>query len=332
MARAYRGPYARQSSYEPAYATAAKWGTGVNDVHSYYGEGPPLRTLGRADHIGSSPVASGEQFPRGRNYQQPGDTSGMDIPQELTWGYPVDYAPESFGSGAESSMNAGDTGAGVTIYLDDRPHWGEEVATEKLRTDASTMSPWGTPGGVWMRALREGSARYRTAPDEVLPGEGDPYRPISAEQADSNPTETVSEGWENKVTSFVADANPSDPKQYEVQTSMRQRYLRRNNRRATMRATDDDRWEISSRVMAMVKRVYSEGERNYDMFPFQIDQIDRPFKYRTAGVGRADWMTTNEFAPTSPIRRTPPPDPADGVAEVGGQPEQYGYTAEDMSY
>jgi hypothetical protein len=333
MARAYRGPYARQSSYQPPYATASVWGTGVDPVHGYYGEGPPLRMLGRHGSIGSSPVAT--DSPRDRDYQQPADASGMDAPQEITWGYPgsVDYSPDSFGQGADSPISIGDTSNATTYYVGQRPSWGIDSQDSMVRSDASTMTPWGTPGGRWFRALREGAQRYRLSPSQVLPGEADAYQPISAEPSNSDPTESVSEGWLNKVTSFVADANPSSPRQYEVQTSMRQRYGTRDNRRAVMRTTDDDRWPIRSRVMAMIEKVYSTGERLYDMAPYQIDQIERPFSYRTAGTGRADWMVTNEFAPMSPVRRTPPPDPAMGVPEVGfTEQETFGYTSEDTMY
>jgi hypothetical protein len=255
----------------------------------------------------------------------------MDAPQEITWGYHVDYGPDSFGQGADAPISEGDTGPSVTQYMANRPAWGDDAPM--IRRDAKTMTSWGVPGGVWMRALREGSHRYRSNPDELLPGEGDPYRPISAEPSVSDPTESVSEGWLNKVTSFVADANPSSPRQYEVQTSMRQRYGTKDNRRAMLRATDDERHTIGSRVMAMVEKVYSTGERAYDMFPYQIDQIERPFRYRTAGVGPAGWMVTNEFSPMSPIRRTPPPDPAMGVPEVGlTEQETFGYTPEDSMY
>lgn len=330
MARAYRGPYARPSSYQPSYATASIWGTGVDPVHSYYGEGPPLRTLGRAGSIGSSPVATAHS--RDREYQQPADTSGLDAPQEITWGYRLHYDPDSFGAGADSAISNIDTGAGVSFYMGDRPSWDTPPENQRVRS-TSGMPSWGTPGGRWFRALRQGAQRYRTDPSESIPGDPDTYRPITDAPPNSNPTETVSEGWQNKVTSFVANANPSSPRQYEVQTSMRQRYGTRDNRRAVMRATDDDRWTIGSRVMAMVEKVYSTGERSYDMFPYQIDQIERPFSYRTAGTGPASWMVTNEFSPMSPLRRTPPPDPAMGVPEVGfTEQETFGYTPEDTMF
>ena len=323
MARAYRGPYARQSSVLVSYSRAGHWGTGINAVHYYYGEGPPIRVTGRRDAYGASPVAVGAHGQR--DYQEPADTSGDDPPQELTWGYPaLDDTPDSFGMGADSAISIGDTAPGETFFMDDHPHWNDEVEEGRVRS-TNTMPPWGVGGGRF-RAIRMGAQRYRLyrVPNSA-------YAPVTTEQANSMPTETVSEGWLNKVTSFLADASPSAPAQYEVQTSMRQRYGTRDNKRAQLRGTDGERAEISSRTMPMIEKVYSTGERCYDMFPYQIDQIERPFRYRTAGVGPAEWMQVNEYNHLDPIQRTPPADPSTGIPEVA-EPGAYGYTGEDAMY
>jgi hypothetical protein len=330
MARAYRGPYARPSTYAVPYATAAVWGTGIDPIHGYYGEGPPLRIIGRSGAIGSSPVGGSGQDARSRDYQNPADSSGLDPPEEVTWGYPVDYTPDGFGMGADGPISYGDTGFPVTQYMDGRPAWNEPVEQQRLRKDASTMSPWNVSGAA-MRAVRAGSHRFRRFPRQTLPGQGDGYQPISAEPSNSNPTETVSEGWLNKVTSFTAYAEPADDSQVFVQTSMRQRFGTRDNNRAQLRATDDPRSKIASRVEAMVEKVYSTGERSYDMFPYQADEIKRGFRYRTAGVGPASWMEANEYAVMNPVQRTPPPDASMGVPEVSS-PDDYGYTGEDTMY
>jgi hypothetical protein len=327
MARAYRGPYARPSSVLAPYATAAVWGTGVNAVHGYYGEGPPLRVLGRTGAQGASPVAVGRHGER--EYQQPADSSGDSVPQEITWGYPAfDDSPDSFGQGPDAPISATDAAPGQTFFMDDHPSWNEPTEQERVRR-TSKMPSWGQ-GGRFFRAVRMGAARYRLYPLEDE-NEGGHYAPVSAEQPNSLPTETVSEGWINKTTSFLADASPSDPSQYEVQSSMRQRYGTRDNLRAQARSTDDPRSRIESRVAGMIEKVYSTGERSYDMFPYQIDQIERPFRYRTAGVGPAEWMTTNEYNSLTAVQRTPPPDPAMGVPEVQ-EPDAYGYTGEDTMY
>lgn len=323
MARAYRGPYARPSSVPVPYATAEVWGSGIDPIGSYYGEGPPLRTLGRAGSIGSSPVGSDQQYSRNRDYQAPAHSSGLDPPEEVTWGYPVDYTPDSFGMGADGPITAGDTAPPVDQYMGDRPAWGDATAQERVRHNTDRHPPWNRNGAAF-RAVRGGAERYRRFQSRT-----GHYSPITAEQPNSFPTETVSEGWINKTTSFPANAQPSDPSQYEVQTSMRQRYGTRDNKRACARETDAERSTIESRVAGMVEKVYSEGERLYDMFPYQIDQIERPFRNRTAGVGPASWMVPNEYSVITPVQRTPPPDPAMGVPEVSGD---YGYTPEDTMY
>jgi hypothetical protein len=305
------------------------WGTGIDAIHSFYGEGPPLRVLGRDGSIGSSPVAN--SGPRDRTYQTPVEGNAADTPQEMLWGYPggVDYSPDSFGMGADSPISEGDTSFPIEQYMGSRPSWDVPAQQDLLRSNADTMAPWGTPGLKVMSMVRAGSHRFRRNYKLDLPGQGDGYQPISAEPVNSNPTETVSEGWINKGTSFVADSNPSADEQIFVQTSMRQRYGKRDNRRAQMRGTDDERSQISSRVMAMVEKVYSEGERLYDMFPYQQDEIRRPFRNRTAGVGPAEWMLANEYGVITPVIRTPPPDPAMGVNEVQ-YPDEFGYTQEDV--
>lgn len=334
MGRAYRGPYARPSEYPVPYATASVWGTGIDPIHSYYGEGPPIRVMGRTGTIGSSPVAT--QSPRDRDYQTPGHGGGMDAPQEITWGYPVEYGPDSFGSGANAPIAEEDVGWDDAFYVDDRPVWGNETETSKNRT-SSPMPSWGSSAAKFL-ATRMGAARYRAWPEQPLKGQAQAYEPVSAEAVNSYPTETVSEGWINKGTSFTAYAEPADDSQVFVQTSMRQRFGTRDNGRAVLRGTDDERSKIGSRVMAMVEKVYSEGERTYDMFPYQIDQIERPFRFRTAGVGPAGWMLTNEYGAVTPVQRVPPPDPAMGVPEVGTDyvteryAGDYGYTTEDPYY
>jgi hypothetical protein len=233
--------------------------------------------------------------------------------------------------GADSAVSFGDTTFAVDQYMDSRPSWDVPSEQDRLRSNADTMAPWGTSGLKIMGMVRAGSHRFRRNPKTTLPGQGGDYSPISAEPSNSNPTETVSEGWINKGTSFVADANPSADEQIFVQTSMRQRYNLKDNRRAMLRGTDDEREPIASRVMAMVEKVYSTGERNYDMFPYQQDEIRRPFRNRTAGVGPAEWMETNEYGAITPVIRTPPPDPAQGVNEVQ-YPDSYGYTQEDTMF
>ena len=319
MARAYRGPYQRPSSASVPYATAAVWGTGINPIHGYYGEGAPLRTVGRADALGGSPVSAQDGGGQ-QDRQSPTTTGGSNPPEELTWGYPVDYSLDAFGMGADSSPS--DAAPAVFEYMDDRPAWGNDAPNQEIRA-TSTMTPWGRTGAR-LRAMRQGVRSYRVNSKGL-------YQPITAQQANQLPNETVSEGWLNKVTSFIADALPASDQQVFVQTSMRQRYLEKSNERAVARDTDAARTPIASRVEAMVRKSYSEGERLYDMFPFQAEEIIRPFHYRTAGLGQAEWMLANEYSAVTPVQRVPPPDPSMGIPEVN-DPADYGYTGEDTMY
>jgi len=149
------------------------------------------------------------------------------------------------------------------------------------------------------------------------------------------PTETVTEGWDNKLHGSVNDAEVSSDAQYTRQTSMQQvnPAAGRNNDAAVARGTDDPRFNIMTRLTGMKVRPWSEGERLQDMFPYQQDLILRPWWWRRAGVGREADMLTNEYQPTLPIQRTPPPEPYYGPAESTGSSEgDYGYTPEDVSY
>jgi hypothetical protein len=117
--------------------------------------------LGREGTIGSSPVAG--EHPHSREYQNPANSNSDDPPQEVTWGYPVDYTPDGFGSGADSAISDGDEAPPQTFYMDDRPIWGQAPEQARNRSNTSDHTPWGKSGGV-MRAIRDGAARYRLYP------------------------------------------------------------------------------------------------------------------------------------------------------------------------
>jgi hypothetical protein len=113
---------------------------------------------------------------------------------------------------------------------------------------------------------------------------------------------------------------------------MVQRYRDRNNDHAVSRGTDHPRFAISSRVTGQKLKFFSGEERHYDMFPFQQEEIHRPFWYRTAGTGWPWQMRANELDQRVPIQRTPPSDPALGAQETSLATTDYGYTGEDGFY
>jgi len=146
------------------------------------------------------------------------------------------------------------------------------------------------------------------------------------------PTETVTEGWDNKLHGEILDAEVSADAQYTRQTSMQQvnPAAGRNNNAAVARGTDDDRHNIMTRLVGMKVRPWSEGERLGDMFPYQQDLILRPWWWRRAGTGPEWYLESNAFQTTEPYQRTPPPEPYYGPQESqGSDTGDYGYTPED---
>lgn len=149
----------------------------------------------------------------------------------------------------------------------------------------------------------------------------------------SFPTETVTEGWDNKLAGEINDAETSDPAQYERQTSMQQVNPApgRNNDAAVTRRTDEPRANIMTRLTGMKIKPWSRGERDEDMFPYQQLMGVRPFRYRSAATGDPLQMGVNEMYVSEPIERTVPPDPSLGEQEAGVE-SGYGYTQEDVYY
>lgn len=178
--------------------------------------------------------------------------------------------------------------------------------------------PLGSPGIVreYMRGMRRGE------------------RDADSEVSNQVPTETVSEGWENKPASgmgdgVIPDANPAADSQVFVQTSMTQRYKETDNNRALSRSTDEPRTGIMSRVAPMKLKYFSEGQRHYDMTPKRQDDIPRAFWYRTAGTGRQAEMLPNEQWYVRGIQRVPPPDAGLGQEETSIEGD---YTPEDVGW
>jgi|SRR5271170_6320523 len=282
------------------YAGATKWGTGINPVHAFRHSEARNPGAGLAEVIPASEATSG--------------FVEMDGPD---WGYDAtDIAGLDVFASEEEAI------CGIPFHQDDWPDWGETTPQTRADVPPDSARPWGSSGG------------YKNILRSVFGG---------AYQANNKgpgysfeiPTETVSEGWMNKpssgglISGELPDAMESDASQYTVQTSMAQRYLTKNNDRAVARGTDDNREPISSRVAPMKLKVYSGEERHYDMFPYQIDQMPRPFYYRTAGTGRQAEMKPNEMFVITTLQRTPPPDPSMGPEDSSLTGADDGYTDED---
>jgi hypothetical protein len=290
MALPFTGAYAAR--YAQPYHGAGVWGTGINPVHLYYGS-PPVR-------LNPTRPLQGRPQPGGpvAEITQPWEAV-PEISSNL-WGYTH-----------EDSSYTG-------VEYDNRPSWGQP---EDDPTKASTFDQpsYNASGAVKNDFRAAFGGAFRT------------FRGKHPRADYMIPTETVSEGWLNKaVSGVVAVATPSDPAQYERQTSMQQRFQTRGNQQAVGRNTDEPRAGIASRVQPQLEKVYSGQERHYDMFPQQQspDALERPFYYRTAGTGQADWMLVNEQWDINARERTPPPDPYIGYTDTA----QYGYTPEDYFY
>lgn len=193
------------------------------------------------------------------------------------------------------------------------PVWDEEHP----RDNVGSMPAWGTTipaGGTQFRTLKEGADMHENL---VI----------------SFPTETVSEGWDNKLTGDINDAEVSSPSQYERQTSMQQvdPPEGRNNSSAQARGTDDARDNIRTRLVGVKVKPWSDsGARREDMFPYQQDLIVRPFHFRTAATDNPDKMAPNAMYVIDPVQRDVPADPYLGPPEnavVATDP--YGYVSED---
>lgn len=334
MGEPVTGAWARKNQGAVPYVGAAKWGTGVNQVHYYRAPtGRPQNSKLNANELDRIPahLADTEDFieygaPWGYN---PEDLAGLDVfadPNAAINGVGIydDYV--------HPNWEQYDNDMGGTIG--DPPTGGApgpvnpQTPINRAEIPPFASRPWGLPQRAYemLRSLRAGQS------DGDTPGP----RGTSSEL----PTETVNQGWLNKPASgmeegIIPDDNvmPSDPAQYERNTSMQQRHQVLNNNRAMLRGADEERTSIPSRIAPMKLKVYSGEERHYDMFPYQIDDIPRPFRYRSAGTGPQGYLETNEQQQRNAMQRTPPPDPSMGTPDTElSDITEYGYSGEDMGY
>jgi hypothetical protein len=203
-------------------------------------------------------------------------------------------------------------------FMDTVPDWTERPEVTRRESGHYPPPSWTArpngPSGAYLRSINL------------------PTLLADAQEPASYPTETVTEGWDNKLSGDVLDAEVSADTQYTRQTSMQQVNppAGRNNGAAVARGTDDDRHNIMTRLTGMKIKPWSEGQRLDDMFPYQQDLILRPWWYRQAATGNPQWLQANEFQPTLPIQRQPPPEPYYGPSESrGSDTPDYGYTDGD---
>jgi hypothetical protein len=292
MAAPMKGIFVQR--FAQPYSGAGVWGTGINDVHMFYGS-PPARLI---------PINPMENLPGEQHDITPPHEA---VPQREPPGYQWGYVPE------DSTY--------TTLDTDNRVTWGVSTEDSPVRFSSQGQPPLNATGAAKNRFRDTLGGAYQTWRGKLPRAD---YR---------IPNETVNEGWLNKPNfGPVAMAKPSDPIQYEVQTSMEQRFQIRDNRASLARGTDEPREPIASRVQPQRSPVYSTGQRLYDMFPRQQHpDTEREFYYRTAGTGVPDWMETNEQWDINAVERTPPPDPYVGTPDTSSQ-LQFGYSEEDYFY
>ena len=330
MAGPYTGAWQASAISETQYTGAAKWGTGVNPVHSVYGAGVAVRQIGTKVDI----------YPEVTTGGQDTDIIDEDFAWDGTLNNPDPYLPPYNVSDSEI------WGYGSQTGTSDRPVWGMEMADSQIvnnagglpnpvdtgpvlpimrgrtQNDTNDKFPsWGgsrktKPGGTFIRQLRRGAARV-----------------IFARQL---PNEDVAQGWENKAHGISPDSKPSDDSQIFIQTSdVQRRKVRAGSQRSGSQS--DYSAPIASRETGQKLKVFaaSDSSRHWDMYPY--DQVDyvRPFLSRQAGTGYREWLDPNAMYVSPAIQREPAPDPQLGApAGSGGENyvDEYAYNFVDGYY
>lgn len=297
----YSGAWSRD--YVEGQAGAQRWGTGVNPVHAYR-DNPAFITVR---------VPPETQLPENIT------PANMGVPDFITE-HNFGYQPEDI-AGLDVFTPAATLGV-EHLNDDDWPELGSDTTVTRSYVKRTRNVPWGS------------GRMFKNAIHSIRAGEHDGDYKASNQV----PTETVSEGWVNKSASGFDIGQsgdmvePSDPAQYERNTSMQQRHKQLNNERSLLRGADDPRTSIDSRIVPMKLKVYSGEQRHYDMFPRQIDDIVRPFRFRSAGTGPATYLEANEQFNRIAIQRTPPPDASLGTPDTELSSSEFGYAAEDQGY
>jgi hypothetical protein len=294
------GAFARANQAQAPYANAGVWGTGVSSIHAQY-DGPP-----RPQGIG---------VPNDLDRRTPPSSAADDVEYGPPWGAPDD--PSYLDSVADEHAAT----IGEPSEDDNWPNWGEPA--QGMPDDY----PGWNESGVSIRSTQN-------------PVNG----PRQTTMSTQTPDETVSEGWINKGVSGHIEDSPgendaeiSDPSQYIVQTSMVQRKY--GMKQLRMRTgppgqVEEPRSEIAPRFAGPKIKNYSGGLRHYDMTPRNMDVIPRPFYFRTAGTGPNQYGLSNAQRLRTPLQRTPPPDPSQGLTDMSLSEDdsQFGYTSEDWGY
>lgn len=186
------------------------------------------------------------------------------------------------------------TGEGVDLgFMEAHPNLD---VPPKHRAQSGMFPAWGNgpfpvSQGTTYRSLKIGTAWKEQIPQQ-------------------QPYGSVSEGWINKEHGEINDAETSDPNQYEIQTSMRQRDLSKTNDSAMLRGTDDPRHSIATRLVGIKVKEYSGGKRHEEMLPKEQLERPRPWLHRRGGT--APYEGVNDMYVSEPMIREIPKDAYQG--------------------
>jgi hypothetical protein len=308
----------RAGAVTPAeYTGALRWGTGINPVHSV--RDPGTRVTGVKENL--LPLGAGEE--------------GADVPESLLgpemWGYSAEeaaaYPGEDYRYLEDDHPNWGDNEAGrpdrdgdifiegVLPQLEGWPSWGPHFDDNPV--DGFPVA--GPPGGGEVRAYSDGAE-------------------IENSRAIAVPTRGWRGGWLNKAHGPVEEAETSDPRQYEMTTSMTQLHQTRVNDAAVTRGTDDPRAPIATRLTGQKVKHFAMSEGmgggpgTPDMRPQPQDLPYRPWFYRSAGLPPPPDTFYGTMTAFDPIERTLPVDAGEYVTTreaVTGDDASYGYAEGD---
>jgi hypothetical protein len=230
-------------------------------------------------------------------------TGRVLAPGEAPYGLPANspMIGDQYGYTIEDLAATGDF-----TFMREHPAWDEDA-----KRGQSDLPAWGhrkgPPSGTGLRAKKRGFNPRESVPQQY-------------------PSETVTEGWTNKVHGAVLDSLMADDSQLYVQTSSVQRDETRDNNASQLRGTDAARAGIASRIPGMKVKNFSTGERMDDMTPWTQDLYWRAFTVRTAGTADPAQMGVNEMYVSQPMTRDVPADVDQGSNETDGN---YGYVDGD---
>lgn len=289
-----------------AQALPTKWGTGIHPVHAIATEGTARSSQQAkliAPNYGSNlgdivPIEETDSYSYAgaEGEAAPWMGTGFNVENEDGWTPAEDLQEAIWGYGDDTGIS-------------NRPRMDADPSEFRSNTDL----------------LRQGDWPSMDESGEVIRREAHGSR--VTKRAKVRPTETVSEGWLNKVYGEVNEPSDADPSQLMMQTSHMQRDKTRAGSQTTGRA-DEHAAPIRSRIPGMRIKVYSGGERHYDMMPRQADTHIRPWWSRTMGTAPQEMLEPNAMEQRTPRTRNVPSDP-DGGPEVPAL-DSHGYVAEDM--